>query len=128
MKRFRSAALLAAAGLTVLVFSSAVQARVDSREKDWVSLVVSKISEADRRAAGTRAQRGVVTIRVRVASDGSLEDVAIEQGSGTASLDERALQAVRAAAPFKPPPAGLLSLDGSTELSFPLELRGRSSN
>ncbi|EHP88848.1 TonB family protein, partial [Methylorubrum extorquens DSM 13060] len=40
-----------------------------------------------------------------------------------AALGERAARAVQAAAPFPPPPAGLLTLEGFTELSFPLTLR-----
>ena len=42
-------------------------------------------------------------------------------GAGLAGLT--AARAVQAAAPFPPPPAGLLTLEGFTELSFPLTLR-----
>lgn len=122
-----SAASLMAAGLIALAFMPLAQARTDPRERDWVTMVVSRISEADRRARGLKNLGGIVAIRIRIAADGSLEDAAVEKASGSSSLDERALQAVRAAGPFRPPPAQLLGLEGFTELSFPLELPARAA-
>ena len=95
------------------------------RDRDWVSTVVTRISEADRKTADGVEARGSVTIRVRIGADGSLDGVEVDQGSGSAALDERAIRAVRAASPFRPPPATLLSLEGYTELSFPLQLDGK---
>lgn len=123
----RGAASLVAVGLIVAFFLSAAQARAGLRERDWVTMVVSRISLVDRRARGVKDSGGIVEIRIRIAADGSLEGAAVEKGSGSSSLDERALKAVRAAGPFRPPPAKLLDLQGFTELSFPLELPARAS-
>lgn len=90
--------------------------------KTWVSGVLTRISEADGRAGRANGPGGTVSVRVRIGSDGSLDGAAIDESSGKAELDERALRAVRAAAPFAPPPAKLLTLEGFTELSFPLQL------
>ena len=92
--------------------------RVDARARAWVADVVSRIGEADRAARGGGGQ---VTIRVRIGADGALEGTALEDGP--AALGARAERAVRAAEPFPPPPPGLLTLEGYTELSFPLTLR-----
>lgn len=93
--------------------------RVDARAKAWVSGVVNRIGRADRAAAPGRG--GPVTLRVRIAADGTLAGVEIDEGAP--ALAERAARAAQAAAPFPPPPAGLLTLEGFTELSFPLTLR-----
>ncbi|MBB2963302.1 TonB family protein [Methylobacterium sp. R2-1] len=93
--------------------------RVDARAKAWVAGVVSRIGMADRARAPRRG--GQVTIRVRIDAKGGLDGVEIEDGP--VALGERAARAAQAAAPFPPPPAGLLTLEGFTELSFPLTLR-----
>lgn len=102
------------------------QARGEAKARAWVSGVVDRIEAAGVKQGDENSPGGSVTIRVRVASDGALDGVEIEQGSGFAALDQRALRAVRAAAPFRAPPRQLLTLEGYTELSFPLELPGRS--
>ena len=93
----------------------------------WLSSVLAKIEAADRsRAAGQSGGRSAaVEVRVRVAEDGSVLAVEVERSSGTRSLDERAMRAVKAAGPFAPPPAQMLMANGTTELSFPLTLPGR---
>ncbi|GJE77436.1 TonB family protein [Methylorubrum suomiense] len=97
---------------------AAAAPRVDAKARAWVATVVSRIGAADRVAPG---RGGPVTLRVRIAADGALDGVAIEEGSP--ALGERARRAVEAAGPFAPPPPGLLTLEGYTELSFPLTLR-----
>ncbi|GEP12328.1 hypothetical protein MGN01_41730 [Methylobacterium gnaphalii] len=84
-------------------------------------MVVTKISRAGEKSA-TATPGGKVTIRVRIAADGTLEGAAIEESSGSPALDARALQAAEAASPFAPPPEKLLTLEGFTELAFPVEL------
>ena len=95
--------------------------------KRWLSSVLAKIEAADRsRAAGQNGGRSaVVGVRVRVGEDGSVLAVEVEKGSGTSSLDERAVAAIKAAGPFAPPPAQTLMPNGTTELSFPLTLPGQ---
>jgi TonB family protein len=92
--------------------------------RDWISAVVTKIDKADReRADRSRSKAsGTVTIRVQVAADGFVNRVEVERSSGSSDLDERARSAARAASPFSPPPASLLTRAGTTELSFPLRL------
>lgn len=113
---------LALAWLVAAAMAAPAQARTNQARTDrdgWVSAVVTKISMADRSGAGGR---GTVTIRVRVSADGALDGVSIDEGSGSQGADARAIRAVRAAAPFKPPPKALLSLEGYTELAFPLDV------
>lgn len=87
----------------------------------WVSEVVTRIGEAQAKATG-EGKGGTVTVRLRIGASGALEGAAIDESSGSEALDARALAAVRNAGPFAPPPAKLLTLEGFTELSFPLEL------
>lgn len=93
----------------------------------WLSSVLAKIEAADRSHAPSR-DRGAssaVEVRVRVAQDGSVLAVEVERSSGTPSVDERAVAAIKAAGPFAPPPPEMLMANGTTELSFPLKLPGR---
>lgn len=101
------------------------QARSEAKARAWVSSVVDKIDAAGGGKAG--GPGGSVTVRLRIASDGTLDGAEIEEGSGSAQLDERALRAVRAAAPFRAPPRQILTLEGFTELSFPVQLRGAAT-
>lgn len=111
--------LLAALMLSVPLAPVSAQSRVDARAKAWVAGIVNRIGRADRAPAPGRG--GQVTIRVRIDAKGALDGVEIEDGP--AALGQRAVRAAQAAAPFPPPPAGLLTLEGFTELSFPLTLR-----
>jgi protein TonB len=61
---------------------------------------------------------GSTTVSFAVSSDGSLLSVTVSQSSGKASLDQAALAAVRAAAPFPPPPAGAGPADLVFSLAF----------
>lgn len=110
-----------------LLLLSAVPAQaepsVSPAVRRWIATVVTRIGEAGQ--SSTPARAGTVEIRLRVAADGSLRDVAIERGSGSAELDARILAAARAAAPFGPPPRALLTEDGTTELSFPVHLSSK---
>lgn len=56
--------------------------------------------------AKLREQQGVVTCAVSIGGDGSLAGATVEASSGIPSLDDAALQAVKDAAPFDPPPHG----------------------
>jgi len=111
--------VLAALMLGAALAPASAAPRVDGRAKAWVAGVVSRIGMADRAAAPGRG--GQVTLRVRIEADGALGGIVLEEGP--AALGARAARAVQAAAPFPPPPSGLLTLEGFTELSFPLTLR-----
>lgn len=119
----RAVALLVLA--LTLCAAPPAEARSDARTRAWVSSVVDQIDAAGGRKGGGSSR--FVTVRLRIASDGALEGAEIEEGSGSAQLDERALRTVRAAAPFRAPPRQILTLEGFTELSFPIQLRGTKS-
>lgn len=111
----------------VLLAPGAVLARDQTPTvvQDWLSTVITKIAKAEGEKASSpkRKASGTVTIRVQIAADGFVNHVAVEQSSGSQDLDERARSLVRAASPFNPPPPQLLTKAGTTELSFPLQLR-----
>lgn len=90
----------------------------------WLSSVLAKIDAADRSRTPRRqmSRSMTVEVRVRIAEDGSVLLVEVERSSGSRSLDERAVAAVKAAGPFAAPPAQMLMANGTTELSFPLSL------
>ena len=67
----------------------------------YAKAVMKKV-RATKKQAG--AGKGVVVIGFVVAGDGGLADVKILQGSGNAALDRIALDHIRRAAPFPPPP------------------------
>jgi len=64
--------------------------------------------------------RGTVTLTFSIAQDGALTASAVSQSSGSAILDEVALDALRQAAPFPPPPG-----HGTAPIAFtiPFEFR-----
>ncbi len=62
--------------------------------------------------------RGTVTVSFAIASSGGLADVRVGRSSGVAALDQLALDHIRRAAPFPPPPAG-------AQTSFRFEFVGR---
>ena len=66
------------------------------------------------------AARGTVMVSFAIDGSGALADVAVAQSSGSGALDQMALDHIRRAAPFPPPPAG-----AQTRFSF--EFVGRSS-
>lgn len=121
-------ALLSACLLLAHMIAVPAQAEpgVPPAVRRWIAAVVTKVGEADGApAAGRpRGRSGTVEIRLRIAADGSLRDATIERGSGSAERDAWVLAAARAAGPFGPPPRALLTADGTTELSFPLDLAG----
>jgi protein TonB len=54
----------------------------------------------------TAVERGSTTVTFEIGGGGVLGDVRVGQSSGNARLDQTALQMVRDAAPFPPPPSG----------------------
>lgn len=110
----------------VLLTPGGVLARdqTSAEVRDWLSAVITKIAKADSEKAAPSRRRasGTVTIRLQIAGDGFVNRVEVEKSSGSPDLDERARALVRAASPFSPPPAPLLTKAGTTELSFPLQL------
>ena len=63
--------------------------------------------------------RGTVLISFAIAGSGDLADIGVAQSSGSAALDQMALDHIRRAAPFPPPPPG-------AQTAFRFEFVGRS--
>lgn len=103
------------------------QARATPEVRDWLSGVVAKVdaSVGDRGGGIGRGARTSVGVRVAVAADGVVRQVVVERGSGSRRIDGRAVVAVEAAGPFPAPPRELLTEDGTTTLSFPVEVPRR---
>ena len=104
--------------------TSKATSKVTSEVQDWLSAVITKIAQTDGKDANPSRRKPslVVIVRVQIAADGFVNRVDVERSSGLPDLDERARLLVKAASPFTPPPAPLLTKTGTTELSFPLRL------
>ncbi len=63
-------------------------------------------------------ERGVVTVGFEIGADGGLRRVAVVASSGSGALDQVALDHIRRAAPFPPPPEG-------ASMRFAFEFVGR---
>lgn len=66
-------------------------------------VVMRQIARSPRKRA---PERGVVTVGFEIGPDGGLLRVAVVASSGSAALDQMALDHIRRAAPFPPPPEG----------------------
>ncbi|MEO0034464.1 MAG: hypothetical protein RLZZ501_487 [Pseudomonadota bacterium] len=75
------------------------------------------------RAAQSRRQEGVATIRFILDRTGNLMSLGLEQSSGTEMLDEEALDLVRRALPLPPPPPEVTG--ERIEVVLPIEFRLR---
>jgi protein TonB len=120
----RIAACIATLILLLLADPSASRDSASPAVRDWLSTFITKIDEADR-ARPPRVgyePAGTVVVHVEVGADGLVRQAQIERGSGSTTLDRRALDAVRAVSPFTAPPAELLTEAGVTDLSFPIRL------
>ncbi len=69
-------------------------------------------------AARARREQGTSLVRVSIARDGRVLALALERGSGSARLDEAALQTFRRAQPLPPVPD---TLAAPQELAVPVE-------
>ena len=81
---------------------------------NYPGIVIRKIQ---RRKSRTNI-RGVAVVTFAIAPNGALARVSVVQSSGSATLDKIAVDAVRRAAPFPPPPVG-------AKVSFRLSIKGR---
>ena len=67
------------------------------------ALVEKKISRTKKRSI---REKGVATVRFSIAPSGAIASISIARGSGSAAVDTAAMDHIRRAAPFPPPPAG----------------------
>lgn len=84
----------------------------------WHPEVVHAARDPDGTVYGTKTRRTKLVISLN--ADGSLNKVDFDTGgeSGVDYLDEEAIRAVRAAAPFANPPPGLVGKNGKIEFGF----------
>jgi protein TonB len=62
--------------------------------------------------------RGTTRVTFSLSEQGDLLGLAVSQSSGLATLDQAALNAVRAASPFPPPPAGITAEQRTFSVAF----------
>ena len=82
---------------------------------NYPGLVWRKLSRVPRPNVGSR---GTVVVSFLIGPNGGLNGVSVVRSSGSARLDQAALQVVRRAAPFPRPPAG-------AQRSFQISIEGR---
>ncbi|MDO8885175.1 MAG: TonB family protein [Pseudotabrizicola sp.] len=87
----------------------------NAARSSYPGLVLRKI-EGTRKTASSA--RGTVVVAFRVASSGALASARVARSTGDPSLERAALDHIRRAAPFPPPPAG-------AETEFRFEFVGR---
>lgn len=99
----------------------------DQVAREWHPEPIHKARDPDGSVYGTTTR--VTTLGISLLPDGSLARVVLVHPSGADHLDEEAIRAVRAAAPFPNPPAGLVDRrSGRIEFTFGFifEFGGRS--
>lgn len=108
----------ASLALGFCLFSAQGPARAD----DYTTAVFTKVAHAVvyPKMAKLRGEAGAVTCAVVVGADGALTGVTVEGSSGIPLLDDAAVQAVKAAAPFDAPPKGDTTIHG--RVRFVLEV------
>ncbi|MFX0545594.1 TonB family protein [Roseovarius sp. S1116L3] len=91
------------------------QAAGNAAASNYPGVVMAKISRVARPRS---ASRGTAVVNFSVAAGGGLAGLAIATSSGSAQLDNAALQMIRRAAPFPAPPPG-------AQRSFTISIEGR---
>jgi protein TonB len=76
------------------------------------------MARIERQRRPRTSSRGSATIAFTVAGNGALASARLAASSGSAQLDQAALELVRRASPFPPPPAG-------AQRSFSIRIKGR---
>lgn len=83
------------------------RARIDDLRAGWGAAIRARVERRKSYPADARGASGAVTVRLTVSGGGALVGVALAASSGNAALDQAALRAVQAAAPFPAAPADL---------------------
>ncbi|MCL4066571.1 TonB C-terminal domain-containing protein [Pseudomonas sp. GX19020] len=71
--------------------------------KNYGASVMKKVNRTRKKSGG---DRGTAVVSFTIADNGSLAKASISRSSGSAKLDDVALDHIRRSAPFDPPPAG----------------------
>lgn len=90
------------------------QANGNAAAGNYPSKVMRKIARVRKPRVG---QKGAAVVTFTVASDGRLGSVSLARSSGSGQVDKAALNVVRKAAPFPPPPSG-------ARRSFSIKIKG----
>jgi protein TonB len=85
----------------------------------WRQELIAQIERRKRFPSGAQGHGGVVRVAFSIDETGKLISAGIAASSGSAILDDAAIDLIRRAQPFTPPPVGL----GPTELSFVAPIR-----
>jgi protein TonB len=96
----------ASAGARAVQGSSGARAKVSASHGDVAGYAAKIRARVASRRPGGNGARGTVVISFAVSGSGSLASARISSSSGNRPLDSAALQAVRGAGPFPPPPGG----------------------
>ena len=90
-------------------FRSILSSQGTSASQEYRGVVFGSLSRATSAVAEEARRRrlhGMVAVRISLSPTGGLDGVAVAQSSGSAEVDALALDLVRRAAPFPPPPPG----------------------
>jgi TonB family protein len=96
-----------------------------SVSQHWDPATVYRLRDPQLNIYGVRDRETVV--HVTLDERGQLKDIRVMRGSGISFLDDEAMRAFRAAAPFTNPPKGLI-VNGEVEFKFSFYVEVSSSN
>jgi periplasmic protein TonB len=89
----------------------------------WRQALIAQIERHKRFPATAKGRSGIVSVAFSIDRDGRLTEVRVLASSGSAALDEAALDLIRRSQPFPTPPSALPEND----LSFVAPIRYLSS-
>ncbi len=103
--------------------ATATQSGTDGRSEvagnaaasNYPGLVMQRLSQAGRPPVNAR---GTAVVAFNISGNGGLASVSLARSSGSSTLDQAAVQLVRGAGPFPPPPEG-------AQRSFSIQIKGR---
>lgn len=87
--------------------ASLSKAQVSDLRSRWGAAIKARVERRKAYPAAAHGATGSATVRLTVAASGALLGVSIATSSGHAALDQAAVQAVQAAAPFDAAPQGV---------------------
>lgn len=90
------------------------KAKGNAKASNYPGQVMRKIARVRKPRVG---QKGAAVVAFTIAPNGGLSAVSVARSSGSSQLDKAALNVVRKAAPFPPPPAG-------ARRSFSIKIKG----
>jgi protein TonB len=87
------------------------EGRQRQTRQDYLSQIIRKLSQHKVRTAAPAAlEQGLVVLRLTVARDGRLVDLALARSSGSPDLDRGVMETAQKASPFEPLPAEIAAV------------------